>query len=433
MPATEMTKDKLEQIIGGQIKSQLKGMGLDSDNMSDQFKGMMKEAIEESLKDVQPTKPGFFDKNPREDPKGGYNAEWEFYYDVYKAGEGFVRPPERLKNWLDKANKIIEEDGAHFKAAGTPAQSASSLETGGALIPPSFSNIALAKAEERSDVMQKAMVVPMATDVLSIPYLDTFDKSQGLSAGNVKFRWVSENEQDTGNVVKFKNVTLTLREATALVFVSRRMLDFSPISIQPFVTKGVESALDTLLGDVFINGTGAGQPKGVMNASEVLITITKETDQAANTLVTENITKIFAQHFGRKGQYYANSDIMPQLAVLSVDVGSGGSSVGILRDQNIAGVPSQTLLGRPIVWTEYMQILGDTGDIGLFDWTQYLIGQLAGRGGMIVEQSPHLKFDFRQNAFQFVIYIDGQPWWPESYKPFKGNPKSPFVVVAARD
>ncbi len=187
-----------------------------------------------------------------------------------------------------------------------------------------------------------------------------------------------------------------------------------------------------MLGNVFINGTGAGQPMGVMNASDVLITIAKEVGQAADTLVTENITKIFAQHYGNKGQFYANSDIMPQLSVLSVDVGTGGSTVGILRDMNIAGVPSQTILGRPIVWTEYMQTIGTVGDIGLFDWTQYLIGQLAGRGGMIVEQSPHLKFDFRQNAFQFVIYIDGQPWWPESYKPFKGNPKSPFSVVAER-
>lgn len=431
MPEKKLTSNELETMIGSGIKTQLEALGFKDGDFTDQMKGFMKEAAEETVNNMGHKTPDFFEKNPRDDGKGGFDGMWDFCNEVYKAGEGFNRPSERMKSWLVKADNIIKENDQIHKAVGSPSQNASSLEAGGALIPPEFSRTALSKAVDRSTIMQKAKIIPMQTDVIQIPFINSFDKSQGLTAGNVKFRWVSENEQDTGNQVKFKMVTLTLREATALVYVSRRLMDFSPMSIQPFITDAVDEALDTLLEDVFISGTGAGQPMGVMN-SDPLVTIAKESGQTADTIVTSNITKMFSSFYGKKGTWYANSDCMTQLSLLSVDVGTGGSAVGLLRDMNIAGALQQTMLAKPIQWSEYMALLGDTGDIGLFDWTQYLIGQLAGKGGMMVESSPHLKFDYRQNAFQFVIYIDGQPWWPESYKPRKGTEKSPFTVIAAR-
>jgi len=117
---------------------------------------------------------------------------------------------------------------------------------------------------------------------------------------------------------------------------------------------------------------------------------------------------------------------------MNVAVGAGGSTV-FLSGTNAAGKPNQSLHGLPLVWTSRMQQLGDTGDIGLFDWSQYLIGQLSGKSGLTTAESAHLKFDYGQTAFRFSFYIDGQPWWPSSFAPLHGDSQSPFVVLAARD
>jgi HK97 family phage major capsid protein len=45
------------------------------------------------------------------------------------------------------------------------------------------------------------------------------------------------------------------------------------------------------LDDAIINGTGAGQPLGVINAAST-VTVSKESGQAADTVVFENCLKI---------------------------------------------------------------------------------------------------------------------------------------------
>lgn len=390
-------------------------------------KAVIAETIQEIMKGFAVDRPDFFDKNPRDDGQGGFKDIGQFCHDIYLSGQDFcnVGKIPRMSEWLTKADNIE-------KAVQDPSQNLTSLTAGSALVPPTFSTQKLDIARGKSTIMNTAMVVPMATDVLNIPVLNNFDKSQGLSSGNVKFRFVSENEQDTANQVKFKMVQLVLREATASVAASKRLMDVSPVSIIPFIDRAIDDAIDTLLADKFINGTGAGQPLGVMNKANLLITTSAETNQAANTIYTKNLTKMFARHWGTKGEWYANKTTFPDLATLTLDVGTGGSVTGLLKDRSVTGEPSQTIFGHNIVWSEYMQTLGTKGDIGLFDWTQYLIGQLAGKGGLITERSPHLKFDFRQEVFQFIMYIDGQPWYPEDVKPRRGDSQSPFGVIETR-
>ena len=77
-----------------------------------------------------------------------------------------------------------------------------------------------------------------------------------------------------------------------------------------------------------------------------------------------------------------------------------------------------------------MQTLGTQGDIGLADFSQYLIGD---KGGIKVATSIHLRFDYDETAFRFVLRYDGQPWWLSALTPRRGTSTlSPFVVLAVR-
>ncbi len=418
-----LTKEELGNVIKEQVTEQLEARKVE---ITDSVKGVMKEVIEETMKQAGTSKKTPFDTG-EEDPKGGFVNFAEFAKEVYNAGDGMTNPSPKLKEWNEKATEIM-------KTAGSPTQSVGSLQAGGALIPPEFSTTALSRAQVRSSIMGKAMVIPMATNTIEIPYITDFDSSQGYTAGNVKFRWVSENAGATGNQVQFKMVELRLREANCLVYISNRLMDFSPVSIQPFITTAVDNALDLALSDAWFNGTGAGQPLGIMNA-DCLVSCAKTSGQAADTLTYANTLQILSRFYGNKGEWYANRTIIPQLGVMTVAVGAGGSAVYIGNQngvQTAAGEFQMTLHGSPIHYEQVVPVLGDAGDLTYCDWSQYLIGQFNGQQGLALSESAHLKFDYRQHAFQFTFYTDGQPWWPSPYTPKKGSSMSPFVTTAAR-
>src|SRR5439155_12909403 len=90
----------------------------------------------------------------------------------------------------------------------------------------------------------------------------------------------------------------------------------------------------------FLNGTGAGQPKGVLNDA-ALITVTKEAGQATGTILYENVVKMFARLHPALVQdavWIANPTTIPQLLLMTVKVKNvagtenvGGSAIGALQ------------------------------------------------------------------------------------------------------
>ena len=431
----EMTKEALELLIEEKAKEATAAHGQEYD---DHVKGIVTEAIQESLKDFDLKRKTFEESaGEREDLKGGFINIAEFAKGVYDAGPGFsalhsTTPSPELKKfqeWHAKA-KVYEQE---MKAAGSPTQGADTLQSGGALIPPEFSRTVLQRARERSNIVASAMTVPMATNSISIPYINGFNESQGLVAGNVKFRTTAERAELTGNEVQLGNVTLTLRKSTALIYVDEEMMDFSPISITPFLTTALDNALDLHISDQLINGTGAGEAQGILNA-DCFLAVPKEDGQVATTLVYENTLNMLARFEGR-GNWYGSKTTIPQLGVMNVAVGAGGSVVftGALGGiASAAGSFPAALHGSGLEYADVMPTLGTVGDLVLADWSQYLIGQRSGRGGLEMSESMHLKFDFGQKAFKAKFYMDGQPWWKDVFTPLNGDSRSPFVGTATR-
>jgi len=180
-----------------------------------------------------------------------------------------------------------------------------------------------------------------------------------------------------------------------------------------------------------ISGTGVGQPEGVLNA-DAGIEITKEAGQVADTIVPENIVKMRARGWGRMTDlmWIVNPDTLPQLYLMTKDVGTGGSIVW-MPGNSMAGVPHDTLMGIPIVMSDHAETIGDAGDIILVNWKQYLWGRAA--SGITSDTSIHLKFDFDQSAFRILEYVDGAAWWSAALTPENSAAtRSPIVTLAAR-
>ncbi len=177
-------------------------------------------------------------------------------------------------------------------------------------------------------------------------------------------------------------------------------------------------------------------PEGILNL-DALVSVAKETDQAAKTILVENIVNMRARLWasGRTNSVWLiNQDIEPQLHLMSLPVGTGGIPV-YMPAGGLSGTPFDTLYGRPVIPIEQCSTLGTVGDIILTDLTQYIVGT---RGTLEGDMSMHLKFDYRQMAFRWIMEIDGQSRWASALAPFKGNATaskatlSPFIVLAAR-
>jgi HK97 family phage major capsid protein len=85
---------------------------------------------------------------------------------------------------------------------------------------------------------------------------------------------------------------------------------------------------------------------------------------------------------------------------------------------------------RPVKFTEKVPALGSRGDIGLYDFSQYVVGI---RLGMSLERSGHAGFASDTTYYRGLLRVDGQPTWRQPLTPRNGSTTlSPFVTLAAR-
>jgi HK97 family phage major capsid protein len=149
-------------------------------------------------------------------------------------------------------------------------------------------------------------------------------------------------------------------------------------------------------------------------------------------VLAENVINMWARIWSKSratAAWFINQDIEPQLYQLNLAVGTGGQLV-YMPPGGLSASPHGTLMGRPVIPTEFNATLGTQGDIVLADWTQY---KLATVGGTQVASSMHVQFVTDQMAWRFTARYDGQATWQAALTPYKGsNTQSPFVTLDTR-
>lgn len=416
-----MTKEQLQAVIEEQVKGAVQAQGAAlTEGINDTIKNVVKDVLGEKInvKDFIVDDPEHQQKT--EDPTAGFKCFSEFAMSV-KSAE--VSKGRNIDKRLDALETKAAGDGMVERDA----------EYGGYLIPEEFRNQLLEIAINRSNIMNMAMAIPMATNVINIPYIAGLDRSSGTLHGGIQFKWLDELAQKTETRPEFGKIQLRLKKCAGLAYASDEILEDSPISLEAILTRMFGDALAWQLDNVFINGDGGGKPLGILNAP-CLISVDKETDQEATTIQFENIINMYSRMWNKADAIWmANEDTFRQLASMSLAVGTGGIPVWMPAG-GVSGKPYDTLMGKPLVFTEHCQTLGTVGDILFCDWSQYLVGQRAGAaGGLKFASSIHLKFDYDQVAFRFVFRLDGQPWWPTTLKGrYSSVTLSPFVALATR-
>ena len=354
-----------------------------------------------------------------DDPKRGFKNLGDFAMEILQCGPA----PDAVR-----ANPRL------MAAAGTGMTQGVTAE-GGVLVPPAFSTEIWDGARRQSESMLQycdVHAIDPGVQSVTFPGVNETSRADGSRWGGVRGYWKGELTALTSSRPAFRDVKIEPQELYVFAYIADKLLRHAPGTASGFLARAAADEINFKLGDAIMNGDGAGKPRGCIGHASV-VSISKETGQAAATIVRENIDKMWSRcdAMWRSGAvWFINQDTEPQLEQLSAIVGTGGVPV-YLPAGGITEAPNARLKGRPVIPCEYSATLGTVGDISLCNLQAYCVGI---RGGIDAATSMHLKFDYAQTAFRFIFEADGQPWLASAITPYKGtaNSRSWCVTLATR-
>jgi len=352
----------------------------------------------------------------------------EYLQAVSKAGSAgaYIREP-RLKRCIDNALDPVTK---------APTGAGETVPSDGAfLVAQEFIPNLINRVWNTGVVISKCKKQPVGPNFngFKIPAIDETSRANGSRWGGVQAYWGAEASSITSSKPKFRQISVELQKLFGLLYVTDELLEDS-VALEGYANQWFPMEFGFKLDDAVINGDGAGKPLGIMN-SPARYAVTKETNQTAATVVTNNILKMF-QHFyapSGGGVWYINQELLPSLHTLTIPIGTAGALANLytLPGPNvIPASPYGSMLNKPVIPIEQCQALGTEGDILLVDLDQYIIGD---KGGVNAASSIHVAFTTDQTAFRWIYRVNGEPIWHSYVTPFKGtNYLSPYVSLATR-
>lgn len=356
----------------------------------------------------------------------------------------------------DKRLRWVNDNTQSLAVASGMSESVPS--DGGFLVQYDFVTEILRRMYDIGAVMRLIRKIEVGTNAngIKIPAIDETSRATGSRWGGVQAYWQAEASTLTASKPKLRLMELDLKKLIGLVYATDELLQ-DAAALESIINQALPEELNFMAEDSIFNGTGAGQPQGIINAN-ALITVAKETGQQATTLVFENIQKMWARMYApsrRNAIWVWDQSVEPQLNALALNVGTGGLPVYMppgAFTSGMVGAPasrndgagaggglggtggtyptSGTLMGRPGYAYEYGAALGSVGDIMLIDPTQY-VGIT--KGGLHAAQSMHVKFLTDEMTYRFTYRFDGQPIWNAALTPKSGSSTwSPYIALADR-
>src|SRR5574337_1015063 len=305
---------------------------------------------------------------------------------------------------------------------------------GGFAVPPEWRSEIMRMVEGEDSLLNRTDQQTVAGNSITFP---TDESTAWQTSGGIQTYWDGEAATIGQSKPQLKDLTVKLHRLTALVPVTDELLQDAP-AMAGYVTRKAGEKMAFKVNDAIINGSGVGQPLGILNAA-CTVQVSKIGSQVADTIHAKNIVTMWARlpaASQRTAVWLCNQDCLPSIYQLgfavtdgtSTNVGAGALYMG--PGQLANGAPSGTILGRPIVVTEACPTVGDVGDIILADLSKYLS---VVKGAIRSDTSIHLWFDQNATAFRFVMRMNGQPWLSAAIARKSGsNTLSHFIKLEAR-
>ena len=284
----------------------------------------------------------------------------------------------------------------------------------------------------------KKQIVGPNFNGFKIPAIDETSRADGSRWGGVQAYWGAEAATITSSKPRIRQISIELQKLFGLCYVTDELLEDS-VGLESYVNTWFPMEFGFKLDDAIINGDGVGKPLGLLN-SPGRVTVAKETNQTAATIITQNVMKMFQRTWQPSWAnvvFFVNQETLPQLMTLTIPIGTAGAVMPLYyapgtvpNSGNAYGAQYGVMLGRPVIPIEQCAALGTEGDIIAADLSQYIVGD---KGGMNAASSIHVQFVTDQTAFRWIYRCNGEPIWHQPLTPYKGSSTlSPYVTLATR-
>jgi HK97 family phage major capsid protein len=328
-------------------------------------------------------------------------------------------------------------------AVGTDEFSKANWESAGVMVPRGFLD-GVMQIDAETDVLSSKMTrVPMTTPIIDIIARVDKDHRSSVTGGFRVYRG-KETAAPTLSKSEFEVVSLKAHEINGAAAVTNQLMADSPTSIAALIDNGLRTEQKSFRMNELINGNGIGRPLGMLHSTNpALITVLRQavgTQPATQILNGMNVLMMRQRCWGYEtgGYWLASLDLYVWIATLCIESPNNAGVVKIFTPGDGAGKPDM-ILGRPVIWTEYMNgiTVGQDGST-ISEWndnffacvnpSQMLFGE---RGTGTITRSIHVRFLEREEVFLFTSFDDARPWWKSTLQPVKaGLTLSPFVVLS---
>ncbi|MGC1784458.1 MAG: phage major capsid protein [Acidobacteriaceae bacterium] len=338
------------------------------------------------------------------------------------------------KPWRGLGEQLVAQARSQiFQASGRPhmidpriqaalGTSETVPSDGGFLVEPEYNAKIMQRIYETGEVAKRVEKMQMKAARTVLNAVDEDSRADGSRWGGILSYWLAEAQTYSGTKPKFREVQLIANKLIALIYATEELLEDTDL-LESYVDSIVPQELAFQLDEAIINGTGAGQPQGVLNSPSTIVQPYASGEGSSGTgPSTTDILAMYSRLFApyrKNAVWFINQSIEPSLLPLTL----GSPSLGQYLIYTPAGIngnpgPYGRLFGLPVVPVEQSAAVGTQGDIVLFAPQGYL---LAMRNEMRADSSIHVAFLTGEKAFRFMLRADGQPWWKKPLQPYASS------------
>lgn len=298
---------------------------------------------------------------------------------------------------LDRNDGKLEKRYGSTRLVNKTALAESSGTTGGYTVPRSLSDDLMEAVADAAIFRPRAAIEPMDGAELSIPYWDvTTATSNGVPPfwGGLDFSF--EDEGSAGvplaeSEPKWRQLVLKPSVIGGFLLASMPFMQ-DATGAEKWLRRAFAKTLAWLEDWYFINGTGVGQPLGLLNSGAAKT----QSRQTTNSFTNQDSQNMF-------GDLYVNDTVDASVWLMSYTV--RGQRVS--QTNWFVNGPMQ-MYGLEIIDTFKQPPLGTTGDVIAVDCSMYVIGD---REQLTIDSSKYAGTAFQNNQMYWRIAerIDGAP------------------------
>lgn len=338
---------------------------------------------------------------------------------------------EQLKAIYDFRKNHVEDSRLQRVNNAVLGSNEGSGADGGFAIQTDFAGMIMESAVAASPLLNRLDRYTCSSAANAMRWLsaDETDVSKSVFGG-VQMYWAAEGAEVNASKPKFRELKMDLEKMMGFAYCTDEMLQDAAF-MTSFLGNAFTLAADRLLTESVIAGDGNGKPTGILQ-SPALVTVEKESGQAAATFVGNNAVKMQARAMPRNRDrlvWLMHPDVEEQLPLLSIK--SGDESKFLWTPEGgLGNFDTQRVLNKPVLFEDSCAALGAKGDVNLIDPFYYI---LMTKGTAKQDWSIHVEFLTDQNCFRMVYRCNGAPKINSALTINNSKKKrSPFITLAAR-